>query len=59
MRAMGKSDADILRDVAALVVRRRLDGRTFPTVADRTQGRQGRDAPDVVREVARLIRPRI
>ena len=53
---MSKPDADVLRDVAALVIRRRLDGRTFPAAVDRTAGRHRRDAPEAVRRVAALVR---
>ncbi len=53
---MSKTDAEVLRDVAALVLRRRLDGRTFPAAVYGTADRHRRDAPEVVRQVAALVR---
>ena len=53
---MSKSPAEALRAVAALVIRRGLDGRTFPLAVERTQARYGADAPDPVRKLAALVR---
>ncbi len=53
---MSKTDADILRDVARLVMTRGLDGRTFPAAVDATRDRHRRDAPEPVRRLAALIR---
>lgn len=53
---MSKPEHEILRDVAELALRRRLDGRAFPAAVDAAADRYGRDAPDVVRRAARLIR---
>ena len=53
---MSKTPSAILRAVAALVIRRGLDGRTFPLAVERTQRRYGADAPNPVRKLAALVR---
>ena len=53
---MSKNSADALRAVAALVIRRGLDGRTFPLAVERTRRRYGADAPDPVRRLAAVVR---
>ena len=53
---MSKTPSAILRAVAALVIRRGLDERTFPLAVERTQRGYGADAPDPVRRLAALVR---
>lgn len=53
---MSKTPADTLRSVAALVIRRGLDGRAFPEAVEGTAGRFHRDAPQAIRELAAVVR---
>lgn len=53
---MTKPAPAILRDLAALVRRRKLDGRTFPAAVESTSATFGREPPEVVRKLAAVVR---